>query len=180
MNKAIIVAMVCLVPLLMVAQSETNRFSQVRIEAPFDQYLESNPFLMEYAGAKIIKLGDGQKMIISVASTMVKDDSTQDRLRQQKVCKVKALANILSETKSIQVSTSAKVNDRTVVTVVNGNESGKSIEELLDVSESKVSGVVKSLPIVGTWYSRSGDMFYLAIGGIVGTNETAGGNLTSP
>jgi len=163
----------CLAPFMAIGQSASNMFSMIRIEAPFDTYLQANPLLMEFAGAKFIKLEDGRKMIISVASTGVKDSSAQDRLRQQKICRQKALANILAETKAIQVATSTKVNDLIVVTIEDGKENGKSVEEILEVTESRVSGIVKNFPIVGTWYSRNGDMFYLAIGGFVGTNSVS-------
>ena len=47
-----------LVPMLLLGAdpSAADRFSDVRIEKPFDRYLLANPLLMESTGAKVIKL----------------------------------------------------------------------------------------------------------------------------
>ena len=149
----------------------TNRFAAVDIRPPFDEYLVAKPLLMEYAGATVIKLEDGRKVVLSVASTTVNDDSAKDRLRMQKVCRSKALANVVAEAKGIQVAYASKVEDRTQVTIANGKETGKSIEEVLEVSKTTVEGVVANLPIVGTWYSKDRTLFYLAVGVILGDGK---------
>jgi hypothetical protein len=149
----------------------TNRFTAVDIQPPFDEYLTAKPLLMEYAGATVIKLKDGRMVIFSVASTTVNDNSAKDRLRMQKVCRSKALANLLAETKGIQVAYASKVEDRTQVTIENGKEIGKSIEDVLEVTKTTVEGVVLNLPVVGTWYSKDRMLFYLAIGTIYDRNH---------
>ena len=149
------------------ASQLTNRFATVDISPPFDEYLAAKPLLMEYAGATVIKLKDGRMVILSVASTTVNNNSAKDRLRMQKVCKSKALANLVAEAKGIQVAYASKVEDRTQVTVENGKETGKSIEDVLEVSETTVEGLVANLPVVGTWYSKDQSVFYLAVGVIL-------------
>lgn len=153
---------------------DTNRFTAVDIRAPFDAYLAAKPLLMEYAGATVIKLDDGRKVILSVASTTVNDDSPKDRLRMQKVCRSKALANVVAETRGIQVAYASKVEDRTQIVIEDGKETAKSIEEVLEVSKTTVEGLVANLPVVGTWYSRDRSMFFLALGYVVGEKVTKG------
>src|SRR4051794_32772175 len=60
-------------------------FSSVEIEKPFDLYLQTNPLLMEVTGAKLIRLANGQRVVVAVASTVLKDTSPQERIRAEKV-----------------------------------------------------------------------------------------------
>jgi hypothetical protein len=152
------------------AQAGPDTFTQVRLDAHFESYLTANPILMEFAGAKIIKLSDGRKLILSVGTTPVKDNTAQDRLRQRTVCKQKALAAILTATEGVEVYTSIKINEQTLITIENGKEKGHSVEDVLEITQSTASGIVQSLPTIGTWYSNDGGIFCLAIGGIIGTN----------
>jgi hypothetical protein len=55
-----------------------EQFSEVNIVKPFDVYLLSNPLLMEVAGAKIIRLANGNQVILGVASTVLEDRSSTD------------------------------------------------------------------------------------------------------
>jgi hypothetical protein len=153
------------------ASDLTNRYADVDIRPPFDGYLAARPLLMEYSGATVIKLEDGRKVILSVGSTTVNDNSPKDRLRMQKVCRSKALASVAAETKGVQVVYTSKIEDRTQVTIESGRESGKSIEEVLETSKTAVEGVVANLPIVGTWYSKDRTLFYLAVGAVLGDGK---------
>ena len=50
---------------------------------------------------------------------------------------------------------------------VDGKEHGRNVSEFLEVTKTKVQGIAKDMPVVGRWKSKEGDVFYLAIGGIV-------------
>ncbi len=58
----------------------------------------------------------------------------------------------------------AQLNDKTVITLQDGKETGKSVSELLEIATSKVEGVAKDLPVAGRWKSSNGKVFYLALG----------------
>ena len=53
-----------LVPMLVLGAGSpaSDRFSDVRIEMPFDSYLLANPLLMEATGAKVIALPNGRSV----------------------------------------------------------------------------------------------------------------------
>jgi hypothetical protein len=161
-----------LVPALLLAAlgeepSAAERFSDVRIEKPFDRYLLANPLLMESTGAKVVKLPKKMSVVLAVASTVLKDDSAGERLRAEKVCRVKALACLVQEQKGVQVFHAEESTDKTVVVNVDGKERGTSVSQFLEVTKTKVEGVAKDMPVVGRWKSKEGDVFYLAVGGIV-------------
>ena len=147
--------------------SVADKFSDVRIEKPFDRYLLANQLLMESTGAKVIKLPSGKSLVLAVASTVLKDNSAQERLRAEKVCKVKAFAYVVQEQKGIQVFHTEESTDKTVIVNVDGKEHGRNVSELLEITKTKVSGIAKDMPVIGRWKSKEGDVFYLAIGGIV-------------
>ena len=161
-----VAASLLLVCLNLWAQNPTPGFSEVQIDRPFDRYLRANPLLMEVGGAKIIRLGQGRRLIVSVASTILKDDSGSERLRAERVCRLKALASVVAERTGVQIAHSEESKDKTIVVIIDGHEKAKSVSELLEVTKTKVSGIARDMPIVGRWKSKDGMIFYLAIGAI--------------
>ena len=153
--------------LLGAGPSAADRFSDVRIDKPFDRYLLANPLLMESTGAKVIKLPKKRSLVLAVASTVLKDNSAQERLRAEKVCRVKAFAAQVQEQKGVQVFHTEESTDKTVIANVDGKEHGRNVSEFLEITKTKVQGIAKDMPVVGRWKSKEGDVFYLGIGGII-------------
>lgn len=145
-------------------ESASDRFSAVEIVPPFDRCLLANPLLMEVTGAKIIALPGKRSVIVAVASTVMKDNSSADRLRAEKVCRAKALAYVVQERKGVQVFHTEESKDKTTVVHRDGKETGKSVSEYLEITKTKVEGIAKDMPVVGRWKSKDGKVFYLAIG----------------
>ena len=160
--------MLCL--LLLCADPGRERFSEIEIEKPFDTYLRSNVLLMEVTGAKVIRLGNDRQVVLTVASTLLKDKTAKDRLRAEKVCRIKALASVVAEKRGVQVSHVEKIEEKTVVVLDGEKEKAKSVSEALQVTKTKVEGITRDMPVVGRWKSKDGDVFYLALGVVVGKN----------
>lgn len=144
--------------------ADPPQFANVVIDKQFRPYLLSNPLLMEVTGAKLIRQKSGETILLSVASTVLKDDSPKDRLRAEKVCRTKALAGIVAEKKGVQVCHVETLNEKTEVVIDEKGETGKSVSELLQVTKTKVEGITKDMPVIGRWRSKDGMVFYLAIG----------------
>jgi hypothetical protein len=144
-----------------------ERFADVEIENQFQAYLLANPLLMEVAGAKVIRLGNGNRVVLAVASSTLKDKSAKDRLRAEKVCRVKALASVVAEKGGVQVCHVEQVKEKTVIVIEDGKEKAKSVSELLSMTKTKVEGITRDMPVVGRWKSKDGEVFYLAIGVIL-------------
>jgi hypothetical protein len=157
-----------LVALVGFADEDQPKFRDVEINKPFDVYLRANSLLMSVTGAKIIQLPDGKRMIVGVASTPIRDGSARDRKRAETVCKNRALANILAEKKGVQVAHVEQVKKKvTVVLAPDGKEKAKTVSQYLEMTRSKVEGVVRDFPVVGRWKSADGGLYYLAIGGVL-------------
>lgn len=141
-----------------------DNFSDLVVEKPFDGYLLSNPLLMEVTGAKIILLNNGNRVVLAVASTVLKDNSANERLRAEKVCRIKALVSVVAEKRGVQVCHTEKVEEKTVVVLDGDKETAKSISDLLQITRTKVEGITKDMPVVGRWKSKKGEVFYIALG----------------
>jgi len=158
---------VCLLALVVAAgagEPASKKFAEVEIDKPFDAYLLANSLLMEVTGAKVLRLENGHQIVLTGASTALENDSASERLRAEKVCRIKAFVNIVSQKEGVQVARVEQLKEKTVVTLQDGKETGKSVSELLQITTAKVEGVAKNLPVVGRWKSSDGKVFYLALG----------------
>ena len=164
-------AQCCLVVLLLGADKPPEpRFRDVEIEADFEPYLTSNRLLMEVTGAKVIRRKDGTSVVIAVGSTVLKDGSAKERLRAEKVCRVKALASVVAEKQGIQVAHTEQVKEETVIILDEAKERATSVMEVLQITKTKVEGMTRDMPVIGHWRSADGETFYLAIGAIIDRN----------
>lgn len=145
-------------------------FADVSIEAPYKSYLTRQPLLMEVAGAKIIRLKNGDCVLLSIGSTVLKDDKPRTRLDAEKVCRVKALAAIVAEKQGVQVAHVETLKERTIVVIDNGKETAKSVAEILQITKAEVRGLAPALRVVGRWKSKDGQVLYLALGAICDKN----------
>lgn len=171
--RAVITGMAVLLPLTLTAlcnATDKPQFSDVVIDQQFEPYLLSNPLLMEVTGAKVIREKKGRTVLFSVASSVLKNQSPSERLRAEKVCRVKALAGLVAEKKGIQVCHVETLKEKTEVIIDKNGETGTSISELLQVTQTKVEGIAKDMPVIGRWRSKDGMVFYLAIGSSLDKN----------
>lgn len=142
-----------------------RRFSDLEIDDDFRPYLTANALLMEVAGAKIVRdQKSGRNVVLAVASTPINDGSSKDRIRAEKVCRAKALASVVAERHGVQVARYERLKDQVTATIEHGEERATSVSELLQITETKVKGIARDMPVIGRWKSRDGDTFYLAIG----------------
>jgi hypothetical protein len=140
--------------------------SEVLLDKEFARYLQTNPVLMATSGAKVIRLGGGRNVVLAVGSTALKDNSAAERLRAERVCRVHAEASLAAEKQGVQVARLERFQERTRVVLEDDKEKGRSVSELLQITTTKVEGLVRGLPVVGRWKSKAGDVFYLAIGAV--------------
>ena len=154
-----------------VCSAEFDSFSNVQIEGQFQPFLAANPLLMEMTGAKVVKFEDGSRLLLAVGCTDVRPNSPQEQMRRRTVTRSKAQAQLTSELVGVQVSTSSKFSEQTMITVENGAEKGISLSESLEITESRAKAIIPGLPVIGTWMSKDGGLFYLAIGKILAPGE---------
>ena len=147
-----------------------NTFTDVELHSRFKNILSSSVLLMKVAGAKVVRLPGNRTAVIGVASTEIKKDSSSDRLRAEKVCRLKALATVIGEKQGVQVLHIEELKDETRVILDDNGEKASSVSTLMQVTKTKIEGIAKDMPIVGRWSSANGEVFYLAIGVILDEN----------
>lgn len=152
------------------ARDHLAKFRNIEIEADFESYLTSNRLLMEVTGAKVIRRKDGTSVVIAVGSTVLNDGSAKERLRAEKVCRVKALASVVAEKQGIQIAHTEELKEETVTILDETKERASSLMELLQITKTKVEGMTHDMPVIGHWRSADGETFYLAIGAIIDRN----------
>jgi len=148
-------------------EPRTTAFSEVEIDNQYKDYLLAQPLLMEVAGAKILRLENGSQVVLAVASTVLKEKSPQERLRAERVCRIRAIASLVGEKQGVQVAHVERLEEKAVIVLDGEKETGKSVSDLLQIAQTKVEGITRDMPVIGRWKSREGDVFYLAIGMIV-------------
>jgi hypothetical protein len=141
-----------------------EEFKDVRIDKQFDRYLQANPLLMELAGAKVIRMANGNRIVMSVASTTLKDGSADERLRAIRVCRENALAHFVAEREGVQVAHVEVVEKKVVIVLDENKEKATSVTKVLQLTKTKVQGLAKGMQVVGRWKSADGKVFYLALG----------------
>ena len=151
--------------------AEFDSFSNVQIEDQYRPFLAANPLLMEMAGAKVIKFEDGSRLLLAVGCTDVRANSPQEQMRRRTVGRAKAQAQLTSELAGVQVTTSSKFSEQSVITTENGVERGVSLSESLETTESQAKAIIPGLPVIGTWMSKDGSLYYLAIGKLFAPGE---------
>jgi len=144
-----------------------DQFSNVQVKKPFDEYLTANPLLMEVAGAVIIDLGPDRKVFIGIAKTILKDDSPEELLRAEKVCPIKAKTAIIGERDGAQITYLKRIKDHIEIVKDADGEKSISTSERTKLTEERIQGIAKDMPVVGRWRSKNGKVFYMAVGTIV-------------
>lgn len=143
---------------------EVPKFSEVSVSENFKPYLFSNPLLMGTAGAKIIRLSNGQSLIISVEFVELGDNFKASILEAKNKCEIKARANILGQTKGYKIYRTETLEEKTEIRLDNSIEQGKSLSTYTNIIKSETSGIIKGMEVIGTWKSKDKLLFYLAIG----------------
>jgi hypothetical protein len=161
---------------LVLCQEKTSPFADVVIEKPFDAFLLAHPLLMDGDGARIVRRKDGTIMVIGIASTAVRDGSPADRKRAEVVCKTRALASIVSEKQGVVVAHEEKSEKKQEVVIdANGKQKTKAVHEYLDVTRSKLEGLVPGFEVIGRWKSPDRKIYFYAVGGILDPRSQSAG-----
>ena len=144
--------------------SPWDSFSQVNLSSDYEKVLSRGELVLENGGGKLIELSDGSLWVIGIGSTAVKPPvNGTEILRQRKVAEQKARKAVVEELQVTQVESLTKAFSKSVISVENGKETARSVDELEETIQSKVAGVIQGLKQAGTWYSQDGQVFYFAL-----------------
>ena len=142
-------------------------FSDVEIDDEFLPFLTAKKRFMTSSGVKEFTVpGKKDRIIVCVVSVASKGNSARAIANMTKVCRIKAQVELL-KTQGVEMSAFTQVADK-VVSIDDGKQKKvKSVSTYLSVAEEKVNGIVRAMPVIGTWYSKDKTEFYLAVGTII-------------
>ena len=146
-------------------------FSDVEIDDEFLPFLTAKKRFMTSSGVKEFTIpGQKGRIIVCVVSVASKGNSARAVANMTKVCRIKAQVELL-KTQGVEMSAFTQVADK-VVSIDDGKQKKvKSISTYLSVAEEKVNGIVRAMPVIGTWYSKDKTEFYLAIGKFINITQ---------
>jgi hypothetical protein len=163
-ERAVIFIFLLLLPISTTTQANDTypMFQSMVIDPSFHDALIQDREFMKKGGAKVFAMNDGSCLLIGIAKTFPDGGSPETILRAKREGEILARAEILSFSGDIQISTSRVAKTGSLQTEkTNGTV---SLSSFLQITETKVEGIIRQLPIVGTWWSEDNRTLYVAVG----------------
>jgi hypothetical protein len=127
----------------------------------------ANPILLEIDGATLFEV-KGIKYFVATGSYVNKAKPTlRDKLFREKIANGKAHVASAEFLKGVKVETETRYFDK-IVEITDGKKTDvKIFESLEETIRAKVEGKIDSYPVIGSWTSPDGLLYFQAIGGVV-------------
>ena len=140
-----------------------DKFGNVQLEAAYAPFILSSPSNME-EGVKVLTTEDGRHLLISVGMTDIRGEAPRERIRQLKAAELHAKKELIVWKES-KVSSKTVMTEKVTEVRTSGSQAQAREESSFEqVVKERAEGVMKGLPKIGTWTSKDGTIFYLAIG----------------
>jgi hypothetical protein len=143
---------------------DKKKYVDLTAEEEFLPLLATMPLQMEAGGAKLFNKGDGSIWLVSIGVTEARQAISGELLRRQMVAKSKAQANAVATLNGESVKAVTILEDKMVTRIENGVEKAVAEETLNESIVIEARGVLKGMPVVASWLSIDGKLFYVAIG----------------
>lgn len=159
---ATVLCSLCLISVLLLFPVEGRTqaeklFKQVEIEAPFRDLLVRYPVFMDQGGARLFEGDDGRLVLIGIGKVFPEDHRAEAMSQVRRKGEIRARAAILELGESIEISTVRRQREGSLI----------SLSSFFQVTETRVEGMIRQLPVVGSWWSRNHSTFYVAVGKMV-------------
>ena len=163
-KKIFFIAAAIVFATVMPLSAAVSDFSDVEIDDEFLPFLTAKKRFMTSPGVKEFTVpGRKDRIIVCVVSVASKGNSARAIANMTKVCRIKAQVELL-KTQGVEMSAFTQVADKVVSTDDGKQQKVKSLSTYLNVVEERVDGVIKAMPVIGTWFSKDKTEFYLATG----------------
>jgi hypothetical protein len=140
-------------------------FDDIQINKEYYHYLVSNPVIMKSTGVKVINDKPLRRtIIIAVESVMIEKDTPAEKLKAEKVCRIKALSRLTTEKYGVQIFHYESLEEKTTQLIDNTIESESSTSELITITNARTNGTIKNAKTIGHWFSKDRTIYYLALG----------------
>jgi hypothetical protein len=139
---------------------KTEGLPYIEGEEPFVSLLQASPVLMRYGGVQGFNLGKNTRVILAVGSAAIEGSYAKAR----RIAKLKAVLSLLGTLEGVSISSVESLADYEYVKISKNEEERVSLSEFLSVNKEKISGLVKTMPVVATWKEKDGNILHVVIG----------------
>jgi hypothetical protein len=147
-----------------VRAANLSELTSLVVEDGYRAFLSVMPLQLESGGARIFKLQDGSLWLVSIGCTLVNPTSSSEVLRRHAVAKAKAQANAVAELNGTLVKVTTVLSTAVKITNQSGIETGATEESLDETFVTSADGVVREMPVIGTWMNMDQSQFFIALG----------------
>ena len=141
---------------------ETEPFTKVDIEEAFHGILTSDPEFMKEGGARLIARQDGRMALIGIGKVFPERVNPELMPEIRRKGEIKARTAILELGESVEISTSRESKEKMMYD--RHSTHNISLSYFFQTTETRVVGLIKQMPIIGTWWSGGGGTYYVAVG----------------
>jgi hypothetical protein len=145
------------------AQDASAVIREAFLTPGFEDILRADPALFHNGGAKLIEK-NGTRYFVAIGFASVSGDSPAERIRQLQVARIRALKFTSEFIGTTSVTSEDNLSNTTTVDTVNGDKMSEQHKVLEETTVAKIKALVKAPPVVGTWKSGDGQLFFYAIG----------------
>lgn len=151
----LIIMITLLIPLT--GEAENKPFTDIAIEKSFEKIMLSNKDIMLEQGAHVLLDDNDRTALIGIGLVIMDVSGDHDISILTRKGEILARKAILELGGDIEIS---------VKKGSTFSENKTTLSLFYQVTETQVKGHVKSMPIIGTWWSKDRDKFFVALGEI--------------
>lgn len=135
-----------------------------RAEDEFRELLASMPMQLETGGAKVLRKKDGSLWLVAVGLTDAREGGATELMRRRTVGIAKAQAAAVASLNGENVTAISVLSDTTTIGIKNGKETAVVEETLTESVITQSKGIIKGMPLVGSWMDKTRQLAFFAIG----------------
>lgn len=136
-----------------------DKFPVIKGDPFFITLLRAAPVLRKNGGVRCFDFVAGRKVIVSVASTQIKDS----RVKAKKIARMKAIRSLLGQQNGVEVSSIEYLTDTELLQLKEGEPKRVLLSNFFSIQKEQVSGFVQALPVVVEWEDENENL-YIAVG----------------
>ena len=137
----------------------------MEMETPFHSLLLDYPDFMQEGGARLLETDDGKLALIGIGKVFPEERLPQNMTRLRRIGEIRARTTILELGGDIEISTSRGLKEESL----QARQSREKVflSSFFQVTETRVEGVIRQLPVIGTWFFPNQNIFCVAVGKMI-------------
>jgi len=119
---------------------------------------------LETGGAKVLRKKDGSLWLVAIGLTDAREGGATELMRRRTVGIAKAQAAAVAALNGEKVTATSVLSEIATTGIKNGKETGSVEETLTESVITQSKGIIKGMPLVGSWMDKGRQLAFFAIG----------------